>query len=200
MSFENETFDFNALSDSEIELTLQDNSIPLKVEEARKIQNELLGRAPSLSELILFSIQGSEHSSYKSSRSHLKQFTTTGPDVVLGAKEDAGVVAVATDSKGHRWCVVMSHESHNHPSQIVPYEGAATGVGGNVRDVMCMGAEVLPAPIRSVSEKLPATKPNGSMMAWWQALPVTGTHWAFPTSAVTFIIMKAITKIAWSRW
>ena len=98
MSFENETFDFNALSDSEIELTLQDNSIPLKVEEARKIQNEMLGRAPSISELILFSIQGSEHSSYKSSRPHLKQFTTTGPDVVLGAKEDAGVVAVATDS------------------------------------------------------------------------------------------------------
>tara|TARA_Y100000782_G_scaffold57444_1_gene63451 strand:- start:322 stop:2655 length:2334 start_codon:yes stop_codon:yes gene_type:complete len=143
LSFENETFDFNALSDSEIELTLKDNSIPLKIEEALKIQNEMLGRAPSLSELILFSIQGSEHSSYKSSRSHLKQFTTTGPDVVLGAKEDAGVVAVATDSKGHRWCVVMSHESHNHPSQIVPYEGAATGVGGNVRDVMCMGAEVI---------------------------------------------------------
>nr|MCS5659215.1 AIR synthase related protein [Dehalococcoidia bacterium] len=143
MSFENETFDFNALSDSEIEITLQDNNIPLKVEEALKIQNEMLGRAPSLSELILFSIQGSEHSSYKSSRSHLKQFTTTGPDVVLGAKEDAGVVAVATDSEGHRWCVVMSHESHNHPSQIVPYEGAATGVGGNVRDVMCMGAEVI---------------------------------------------------------
>ena len=143
MSFENETFDFNALSDSEIELTLKDNSIPLKIEEALKIQNEMLGRAPSLSELILFSIQGSEHSSYKSSRSHLKQFTTTGPDVVLGAKEDAGVVAVATDSEGYRWCVVMSHESHNHPSQIVPYEGAATGVGGNVRDVMCMGAEVI---------------------------------------------------------
>jgi phosphoribosylformylglycinamidine synthase len=143
LSFENETFDFNALSDSEIELTLQDNSIPLKVEEALKIQNEMLGRAPSISELILFSIQGSEHSSYKSSRPHLKQFTTTGPDVVLGAKEDAGVVAVATDSEGHRWCVVMSHESHNHPSQIVPYEGAATGVGGNVRDVMCMGAEVI---------------------------------------------------------
>ena len=143
MSFENETFDFNALSDSEIELTLQNNSIPLKVEEALKIQNEMMGRAPSISELILFSIQGSEHSSYKSSRSHLKQFTTTGPDVVLGAKEDAGVVAVATDSEGHRWCVVMSHESHNHPSQIVPYEGAATGVGGNVRDVMCMGAEVI---------------------------------------------------------
>ena len=51
--------------------------------------------------------------------------------------------SVATDNKGHKWCIVMSHESHNHPSQLVPYEGAATGVGGNVRDVMCMGAEVI---------------------------------------------------------
>ena len=143
MSFDNETFDFNTLSESEIEASLRAKNIPLTTEEALKIQNDMLGRAPSLAELILFSIQGSEHCAYKSSRTHLKQFTTEGPDVVLGAKEDAGVVAVATDNQGHRWCVVMSHESHNHPSQIVPYEGAATGVGGNVRDVMCMGAEVI---------------------------------------------------------
>jgi len=91
----------------------------------------------------LFSIEGSEHCSYKSSRNHLKQFITEGPDVILGAKEDAGVVAVASDKEGHRYCVVISHESHNHPSQIVPYEGAATGIGGNVRDVACMGAEVI---------------------------------------------------------
>ena len=143
MSFDNETFDFNTLSESEIETSLRAKNIPLTTEEVLKIQNDMLGRAPSLAELILFSIQGSEHCAYKSSRTHLKQFTTEGPDVVLGAKEDAGVVAVATDKEGHRWCVVMSHESHNHPSQIVPYEGAATGVGGNVRDVMCMGAEVI---------------------------------------------------------
>tara|TARA_Y100000590_G_scaffold463316_1_gene629791 strand:+ start:7260 stop:9593 length:2334 start_codon:yes stop_codon:yes gene_type:complete len=143
LSFDNETFDFNTLSESEIEISLREKNIPLTTEEVLKIQNDMLGRAPSLAELILFSIQGSEHCAYKSSRTHLKQFTTEGPDVVLGAKEDAGVVAVATDKEGHRWCVVMSHESHNHPSQIVPYEGAATGVGGNVRDVMCMGAEVI---------------------------------------------------------
>ena len=143
MSFTQELVDFTGLSDPEIKTKLVELNIPLTVEEVLKIQNDMLGRAPSLSELILFSIQGSEHSSYKSSRNHLKQFTTEGPDVVLGAKEDAGVVAVATDNDGHRWCVVMSHESHNHPSQIVPYEGAATGVGGNVRDVMCMGAEVI---------------------------------------------------------
>jgi phosphoribosylformylglycinamidine synthase len=143
MPFTQELVDFTGLSDPEIKTKLVELNIPLTVEEVLKIQNDMLGRAPSLSELILFSIQGSEHSSYKSSRNHLKQFTTEGPDVVLGAKEDAGVVAVATDNNGHRWCVVMSHESHNHPSQIVPYEGAATGVGGNVRDVMCMGAEVI---------------------------------------------------------
>ena len=143
MAFTQEIVDFTGLTDPKIRTKLEKLNIPLTVEETLKIQNDMLGRAPSLAELILFSIQGSEHCSYKSSRTHLKQFTTDGPDVVLGAKEDAGVVAVATDNDGHRWCVVMSHESHNHPSQIVPYEGAATGVGGNVRDVMCMGAEVI---------------------------------------------------------
>ena len=143
MAFTEEIIDFTGLSDVDIKAKLIEFNIPLTTEEALKIQNDMLGRAPSLAELILFSIQGSEHCSYKSSRNHLKQFTTEGPDVVLGAKEDAGVVAVATDNNGHRWCIVMSHESHNHPSQIVPYEGAATGVGGNVRDVLCMGAEVI---------------------------------------------------------
>ena len=143
MSFTQEFVDFTGLSDLEIKTKLIELNIPLTAKEALKIQNDILRRAPSLAELVLFSIQGSEHCSYKSSRSHLKQFITEGPDVVLGAKEDAGVVAITTDNDGHRWCVVMSHESHNHPSQIVPYEGAATGVGGNVRDVMCMGAEVI---------------------------------------------------------
>ncbi len=143
MAFTLEIIDFDGLSDSAIKAKLSELNIPLTTNEARKIQNDMLGRAPSLTELILFSIQGSEHCSYKSSRNHLKQFTTEGPDVILGAKEDAGVVAIATDNDGHRWCIVMSHESHNHPSQIVPYEGAATGVGGNVRDVLCMGAEVI---------------------------------------------------------
>ena len=143
MGFTKEIIDFTDLSENQVRDKLSEYNIPLTPDEVRKIQSEMLGRAPSLAELVLFSIQGSEHCSYKSSRIHLKQFVTDGPDVVLGAKEDAGVVAVAIDNKGDRWCVVMSHESHNHPSQIVPYEGAATGVGGNVRDVMCMGAEVV---------------------------------------------------------
>ena len=143
MAFTKEIVDFSQLDNIEVQKKLEELHIPLTPEEALKIQNEMLGRAPSLAELVLFSIQGSEHCSYKSSRKYLKLFTTEGPDVVLGAKEDAGVVAIAQDNNGKRWCIVMSHESHNHPSQIVPYEGAATGVGGNVRDVMCMGAEVI---------------------------------------------------------
>ena len=143
MSFTKETIDLSGLNDNQIKAKFSKLNIPLTPEEGKKIQHEMLGRPASLAELVLFSIQGSEHCSYKSSRTHIKQFVTNGPDVVLGAKEDAGVVAVAKDNSGNRWCIVMSHESHNHPSQIVPYEGAATGVGGNVRDVMCMGAEVI---------------------------------------------------------
>lgn len=138
-----EVIDFNGLSREAAEALLSRYRIHLSVDEALTIQNSLLKRPPTLAECILWSIQGSEHCSYKSSRKHLKQFVTSGPHVILGAKEDAGVVAVATDNAGKRYGVVVSHESHNHPSQIVPFEGAATGVGGNVRDVSCMGAEVI---------------------------------------------------------
>lgn len=138
-----ETFDFANLSRTDISDLLYKYQLSLTIDEALTIQNTLLKRPPTLSECILWSIQGSEHCSYKSSRTHLKQFITDGPHVILGPKEDAGIVAVATDDQGIRYGVVMSHESHNHPSQVVPYEGAATGVGGNVRDVCCMGAQVI---------------------------------------------------------
>ncbi|HCW75322.1 MAG TPA: phosphoribosylformylglycinamidine synthase subunit PurL [Candidatus Marinimicrobia bacterium] len=143
MAFTNEILDFASQDATGLKKLLQDYRIALTPEEALKIQNEFLKRAPSLAEAILFSIEGSEHCSYKSSRPYLKQFITDGPHVILGAKEDAGIVAVTTDKTGARYGIVMSHESHNHPSQIVPYEGAATGIGGNVRDVACMGAEVI---------------------------------------------------------
>ncbi|MDP6033408.1 MAG: phosphoribosylformylglycinamidine synthase subunit PurL, partial [Candidatus Marinimicrobia bacterium] len=82
MAFTTETVDFVQLKPEAIRAKLVELNIPLTPDEAIKIQNEMLGRAPSLAELILFSIQGSEHCSYKSSRNHLKQFTTEGPDVV----------------------------------------------------------------------------------------------------------------------
>ena len=138
-----DTVDFSSSSDNEITQTLKSLNIPLSVDEAKKIQFSFLKRAATLTELVLFSIQGSEHSSYKSSKNHIKHFITDGDHVILGAKDDAGVVSLSTDNDGEKYGLVVSHESHNHPSQIVPYEGAATGVGGNVRDVCCMGAEVM---------------------------------------------------------
>lgn len=138
-----EILDFNQLARADILAALKKYNLVLTPDEVLTIQNTILKRPPTLSELVLWSIQGSEHCSYKSSRKHLKTLTTDGPNVILGAKEDAGIVEVARDRLGKRYGVVISHESHNHPSQIVPYEGAATGVGGNVRDVSCMGAEVI---------------------------------------------------------
>ena len=138
-----DTIDFSSSSDAEITKTLKELNIPLSIDEVKKIQFSFLNRPATLTELVLFSIQGSEHSSYKSSKNHIKHFLTDGDHVILGAKDDAGVVSLSVDDNGNRYGLVVSHESHNHPSQIVPYEGAATGVGGNVRDVCCMGAEVM---------------------------------------------------------
>lgn len=137
-----ETLDFSAMNDSNVIVTLKKHSIGLTVEEARKVQT-MLGRAPTVTEATIWGIQGSEHCSYKSSRRFLKNFPTTGTNVILGPKEDSGIIAITKGPKGKRWGLVLSHESHNHPSQVVPYEGAATGVGGCVRDVLCMGARVI---------------------------------------------------------
>lgn len=143
MSQTPDVLDFTELSTASIERLLRQYQLGLTPDEALTIQQALLKRPPTVAECVLWSIQGSEHCSYKSSRRHLQQFVTDGPHVILGPREDAGIVAVATDLQGFRYGIVVSHESHNHPSQIVPYEGAATGVGGNVRDVCCMGAEVI---------------------------------------------------------
>ncbi len=136
------TLSFSTMSDEEVQSCLKKYQIGLTVEEARKIQ-QMLGRAPTVTEATIWGIQGSEHCSYKSSRRFLKTFPTTGKHVILGPKEDSGIVAITDSPTGKRWGLVVSHESHNHPSQIVPYEGAATGVGGCVRDVVCMGARVI---------------------------------------------------------
>ncbi|RUR17706.1 phosphoribosylformylglycinamidine synthase subunit PurL [Legionella sp. km535] len=164
-----ETLDFSILTRDDIALTLRDHNLNLSVDEALTIQNEFLKRAPSLAECVLWSIQGSEHCSYKSSRVHLKQFVTDAPNVILGAKEDAGIVSIARDNQGHRYGIIISHESHNHPSQIVPYEGAATGVGGNVRDVCCMGGEVI-----AVADSLRFGDINRSHTHWIQDGVVAG--------------------------
>lgn len=103
----------------------------------------ILGRPPTLTEETIFAIQWSEHCSYKSSKRFLKTLPSDSPFVILGPGQDSGIFAITDGPPGKRWGLVISHESHNHPSQIVPYEGAATGIGGVVRDVLCMGARVI---------------------------------------------------------
>lgn len=164
-----ELLDFTQLSREDTLATLKKYNLVLTPDEVLTIQNKILKRPPTLSELVLWSIQGSEHCSYKTSRKYLKTLTTDGPNVILGAKEDAGIVEVARDKAGKRFGVVMSHESHNHPSQIVPYEGAATGIGGNVRDVCCMGAEVI-----AVADGLRFGDINRQKTSWIQDGVVAG--------------------------
>ncbi|HXE75268.1 MAG TPA: phosphoribosylformylglycinamidine synthase subunit PurL [Candidatus Xenobia bacterium] len=106
----------------------------LTPEEYDRIQ-AILGREPTFTELGIFSVMWSEHCSYKSSRVHLKRLPTTGPQVLQGPGENAGVVDV-----GDGYAAVFKIESHNHPSFVEPFQGAATGVGGILRDIFTMGA------------------------------------------------------------
>src|SRR3977135_4477437 len=106
----------------------------LKPDEYQRIV-QFLGRDPNLTELGLFSVMWSEHCSYKSSRIHLKTLPTEGPKVLQGPGENAGAVDI-----GDGLAAIFKIESHNHPSFIEPYQGAATGVGGIIRDIFTMGA------------------------------------------------------------
>ncbi len=133
--------EISGMNDKELQNFMQNNTISLKTDEARKI-TKLIGREPTLTELHIFNIQWSEHSSYKSSRNVLKQLPTKAPNVILGPVEDSGIVELGKINN-EKYGIVVSHESHNHPSQVVPYEGAATGIGGILRDVLCMGAKIL---------------------------------------------------------
>jgi phosphoribosylformylglycinamidine synthase len=103
-------------------------------DEYKRIE-QILGRAPNYTELGIFSVMWSEHCSYKSSRIHLRNFPTSGPRVIQGPGENAGVIDI-----GDGWVAAFKMESHNHPSFIEPYQGAATGVGGILRDIFTMGA------------------------------------------------------------
>jgi phosphoribosylformylglycinamidine synthase len=114
------------------ELVEQHGLTPEEFERIKKI----LGREPNFTELGIFSVMWSEHCSYKNSRKELKKFPTTGPNILVKAgEENAGVVDI-----GDGWAVAFKIESHNHPSAIEPFQGAATGVGGIIRDIFTMGA------------------------------------------------------------
>ncbi|MEQ9257777.1 MAG: phosphoribosylformylglycinamidine synthase subunit PurL [Roseovarius sp.] len=108
---------------------------------------QIIGREPSFTELGIFSAMWNEHCSYKSSKKWLRTLPTTGPQVICGPGENAGVVDIGDGPDGTKLAVVFKMESHNHPSYIEPYQGAATGVGGILRDVFTMGAR----PIASMN-------------------------------------------------
>src|SRR4051812_37207016 len=114
------------------ELVKQHGLTPEEFEQIKKI----LGREPNFTELGIFSVMWSEHCSYKNSRKELKKLPTTGANILVKAgEENAGVVDI-----GDGWAVAFKIESHNHPSAIEPFQGAATGVGGIIRDIFTMGA------------------------------------------------------------
>src|SRR5216110_47264 len=114
------------------ELVAKHGLTPEEFERIRKI----LGREPNFTELGIFSVMWSEHCSYKNSRKELRKFPTTGPNILVKAgEENAGVVDIGDD-----WAIAFKMESHNHPSAIEPFQGAATGVGGIIRDIFTMGA------------------------------------------------------------
>jgi phosphoribosylformylglycinamidine synthase II len=134
-------FKVNGLDDAELRAQAAKTGLALRVDELRRIA-ETLGRDPGVVEVHAFDAQWSEHCSYKSSRHLLRKLPTTGTTVMQGPAEDAGILHLG-EAHGSKWGVVIAHESHNHPSQVVPFEGAATGIGGIVRDVLCMGAQVI---------------------------------------------------------
>ncbi|WP_052866372.1 phosphoribosylformylglycinamidine synthase subunit PurL [Streptomyces niger] len=129
----------------------------LKQEEYERVR-EILGRRPTGAELAMYSVMWSEHCSYKSSKVHLRQFGEKAPEtdaLLVGIGENAGVVDV-----GNGFAVTFKVESHNHPSYVEPYQGAATGVGGIVRDIIAMGARPVAVvdPLRMGAADHPDTK------------------------------------------
>ena len=129
----------------------------LKKDEYESIR-EILGRRPTSSELAMYSVMWSEHCSYKSSKVHLRQFGTKVPkndSMLVGIGENAGVVDIGQD-----WAVTFKVESHNHPSYVEPYQGAATGIGGIVRDIISMGARPVAVmdPLRFGDPENPDTR------------------------------------------
>jgi phosphoribosylformylglycinamidine synthase len=155
----------------------------LEADEYARIR-EILGRRPTSSELAMYSVMWSEHCSYKSSKVHLRRFGKLSQETPLGKTlagigENAGVIDI-----GQGYAVTFKVESHNHPSYVEPYQGAATGVGGIVRDILAMGAR--PVAVMDPLRFGPWTRrtPRGCCRGSWPASAATGTVSGCPTSAV----------------
>ena len=159
----------------------------LSDEEFTLVEN-ILGRTPNYTETGLFSVMWSEHCSYKNSKPILKKFPITGEKVLQGPGEGAGIVDI-----GDQQAVVFKIESHNHPSAIEPYQGAATGVGGIIRDIFSMGARPI-ALLNSLRfGELDDLQGYATYLKkWLQELLATGTVSESRLSAVKFNLMQVI--------
>ncbi|PYX39139.1 MAG: phosphoribosylformylglycinamidine synthase subunit PurL [Acidobacteria bacterium] len=149
----------------------------LSPEEYAKIQQLLGGRAPTLTELGIFSVMWSEHCSYKSSRVHLKRLPTRSRLVLQGPGENAGIIDI-----GDGWACAFKIESHNHPSFIEPFQGATTGVGGILRDIFTMGAR--PVAVMDSLRFGPIEIPNASGKDPAELRSAGQTRTSVPTQAV----------------
>src|SRR6202162_1946881 len=170
----------------------------LKEDEYARIK-EILGRRPTSSELAMYSVMWSEHCSYKSSKVHLKQFGAKAPKsdaLLVGIGENAGVVDI-----GQGYAVTFKIESHNHPSFVEPYQGAATGVGGIVRDILTMGARPVavmdalrfgPADAPDTHRVLPGVVSGISFYGNCLGLPNIGGELAFDPSYVGNPLVNAL--------
>jgi phosphoribosylformylglycinamidine synthase len=142
----------------------------LTADEYARIQ-KILGRDPNITELGIFSVMWSEHCSYKSSRVHLKRLPTKGKYVVQGPGENAGVVDI-----GDGMVAAFKIESHNHPSFVEPFQGAATGVGGILRDIFTMGAR--PIAVLDSLRFGPVTSGPGAGNATGEEIALACRRWA----------------------
>src|SRR6266571_2842464 len=167
------------------EVVAQHGLTPEEFERIKKI----LGREPNFTELGIFSVMWSEHCSYKNSRRELKKFPTTGPNILVKAgEENAGVVDI-----GDGWAIAFKMESHNHPSAIEPFQGAATGVGGIIRDIFTMGAR----PEFCLNSLRFGPPTSGSSPVSFPESRTTEIAPAFPPSAAKFISTKVSRAIRW---
>ena len=164
----------------------------LKPDEYQRIL-DLLGRTPTWTELGIFSAMWNEHCSYKSSKIHLRTLPTEGPQVICGPGENAGVVDI-----GDGQALIFKMESHNHPSYIEPYQGAATGVGGILRDVFTMGARPI-AAMNALSFGAPDHPKTRSLVSGVvaQASAAMATVSACPRSAARSASTRHTTATVW---
>ena len=172
-----------------METLAQEIGIP--EEEYREISKRL-DREPNRVELFLFKVMWSEHCAYKNSRPLLKQLPKEGEAVLQGPGENAGVVRI-----GEGWAVAFKIESHNHPSAVEPFQGAATGVGGIIRDIMSMGAR--PIALLDPCALAPWRMPEAatSSRGWSPASPTTATPSGCPRWEGTSTSTRATGKTPW---